>query len=102
MDIFNDDLDILEIIFYGFPRRVNERRNFFEELDNLSFFKTFRLYKETVREVLEHIEQNLEYPDHRQVKKLEFFRDKLSVQYKEQFTIAHTKRASLIICKFGT
>lgn len=33
-DIFDDDLEILEIIEQGFPRRVFQRRNYFEELDN--------------------------------------------------------------------
>lgn len=54
MDIFNNDLVILQTIINRFPRRVNERRNYFEKLDNLSFFKTFRMYKETVREILQH------------------------------------------------
>lgn len=29
-DIFDDDLEILEIIEQGFPRRVFQRRNYFE------------------------------------------------------------------------
>lgn len=58
-----DDPDILEILDYGFPRQVRQRRNYFEELDDLTFFKRFRLYKETVVNVLAQIEEHLEYPN---------------------------------------
>ncbi|KAJ8950060.1 hypothetical protein NQ314_008066, partial [Rhamnusium bicolor] len=45
-DIFEDDLDILDILDHGFPRRIYER-----------------LTKETVLELLELIEGDLEYED---------------------------------------
>lgn len=61
-DIFNDDLDILEIIDNGFPRRIYNRKNYFEDLDNLTFFKRFRLRKESVLYLLRIIEDDLEYP----------------------------------------
>lgn len=64
-DIFNDDLDIHEIIDFGFPRRVNDRPNYFEDMDNLTFFKRFRLYKETVLHILTLIEHNLEFVNDR-------------------------------------
>lgn len=61
-DVFlNDDLDILDIIDFGYPRKIYDRKNNFEELDNLTFFKRFRLMKNTVLHLLELIEQDLEY-----------------------------------------
>ena len=57
----NDDLDILDIIEFGFPRKVYERKNNFEELDNLTFFRRFRLMKVTVLHLLALIEGDLEY-----------------------------------------
>lgn len=65
MDLLDDDMDILEIIEYGFPRRVNVRRNYYEEMDNLTFFQTFRLYKATFLHILALIEENLEFRDER-------------------------------------
>ena len=67
MDLLDDDIDMLEIIEFGFPRRTNIRQNYFDEMDHLTFFKTFRLYKETVVHVLSLIKHNLEYPDKRWV-----------------------------------
>lgn len=61
-DIFNDDLDILEIIEYGFPRKIYERSDHFHTMDNLTFFRRYRLYKETVLHVLALIEEYLEFP----------------------------------------
>lgn len=61
-DVFiNDDLDILDIIDFGYPRKIYDRKNNFEELDNLTFFKRFRLMKNTVLHLLELIERDLEY-----------------------------------------
>lgn len=57
-----DDLDILEIIDFGFPRRIYERSNYFDDLDETSFFRRFRLLKGTVLLLLEIIEDQLEYP----------------------------------------
>lgn len=64
-DIFEDDLELLEILDQGMPRRVHERKNYFEILDDYTFFRKFRLYKNTVLTVLEQIEHCLEYPDDR-------------------------------------
>ncbi|XP_023312227.1 putative nuclease HARBI1 [Anoplophora glabripennis] len=61
-DIFDDDLEIIEIIENGFPRHVNQRKNYFYEMDDYTFFRKFRLYKETVVNVLEQIDHELEYP----------------------------------------
>lgn len=57
-----DDLDILEIIDFGFPRRIYERSNYFQVMDELTFFRRFRLLKETVLRIMEMIEDQLEYP----------------------------------------
>nr|CAI5817205.1 unnamed protein product [Callosobruchus analis]CAI5820002.1 unnamed protein product [Callosobruchus analis] len=57
-----DDLDILDIIEMGFPRRVYTRKQHLNDMDDLTFFKRFRLLKNTVLHVLELIEEQLEYP----------------------------------------
>ncbi|KAJ8915514.1 hypothetical protein NQ315_012395 [Exocentrus adspersus] len=62
-DIFEDDLDVLEIIEFGFPRQVYRRSNPFENLSELEFFKRYRLYKNTVRYLLTLIQEELEYPN---------------------------------------
>ncbi|XP_031332890.1 putative nuclease HARBI1 [Photinus pyralis] len=62
-DIFDDDLHILEVIEEGFPRRIHLRKNYFEEMSDFTFFRKFRLYKNTVLNVLEQIEPALEYPN---------------------------------------
>ncbi|KAK9739659.1 hypothetical protein QE152_g8848 [Popillia japonica] len=47
-DLFDDDLDILEIIDFGFPRRIiYDRTDDFNNLDDLSFFRRYRLTKPT-------------------------------------------------------
>lgn len=56
-----DDQDILDIIEYGFPRRRYERSDYFHDMDDLSFFRRFRLTKPTVLTVLEQIEDHLEF-----------------------------------------
>ncbi|KAI4455231.1 hypothetical protein MML48_9g00013038 [Holotrichia oblita] len=62
-DIFEDDMDILEIIDFGFPRTIYTRNNYFQLLDDYTFFRRFRLYKETVYHLLTLIEHELEYPN---------------------------------------
>lgn len=59
--MINDDVDALDIIDLGFPRRFYERANYFENMDELSFFRRFRLRKNTVLSILEQIEDQLEY-----------------------------------------
>lgn len=56
-----DDVDILNIIDFGFPRRLNVRRNYIDDMDDLSFFRRFRLTKPATISLLELIENNLEY-----------------------------------------
>nr|CAI5840543.1 unnamed protein product [Callosobruchus analis] len=60
-DFFDDDVEVVDIVEYGIPRRFYQRPNYFEELVELSFFKRFRLYKNTVMTVLLRIEHQLEY-----------------------------------------
>lgn len=44
MDLFelneylDDETDILELIEYGFPRKIYDRKNYFESMDELNFF----------------------------------------------------------------
>lgn len=57
----DDDLDILDIINFGFPRRVYERTDYFNNMDNYSFFRRFRLTKPTVLSFLENIEEEIEF-----------------------------------------
>lgn len=59
--LLDDDLDIIEIIDFGFPRRNYQREEYFDLMDNLSFFKRFRLTKQTTLNILEQIEEELEY-----------------------------------------
>lgn len=56
-----DDLDVIDIIEMGFPRRQYNREEYFDTLDNLSFFRRFRLRKPTVLQVLQEIEHLLEF-----------------------------------------
>lgn len=54
--MLEDDNDILDIIDFGFPRRVFRRINYFEEIDDMAFYRRFRLTKHTALYVLELIE----------------------------------------------
>lgn len=58
----DDDLDILDVIDLGFPRKQYTRSEYFLEMDELTFFKRFRLLKESVMHILNLIEDQLEYP----------------------------------------
>lgn len=60
-EFLENDLDILEAIEHGLPRRRYHRSNYFEELDELQFFQRFRLTKETTFGLLNEIENALEY-----------------------------------------
>lgn len=56
-----DDLEILDILDFGFPRRQYEREDYFDSLDNLSFFKRFRITKQTAEATLDLIIDQLEF-----------------------------------------
>lgn len=57
-----NEMEEFEFIINGLPRRIYERANPFYELDDVEFFMRFRLCKATVLDLLNHIEENLEYP----------------------------------------
>ncbi|KAJ8915260.1 hypothetical protein NQ315_014767 [Exocentrus adspersus] len=78
-----DDFEVLDIIDYGFPRRVYNRHNHFDNMDDLSFFRRFRLYKETVLHVLQQIEHNLEFNN--DFRYLPIFRNNSVSPYKSAF-----------------
>lgn len=63
MEFLEDDLDILNIIENGFPRRIYQRANYFEEMDELTSFKRFRLTKGSVQNILPYIEDQLRMDD---------------------------------------
>lgn len=58
-----DDLEVLDIFNDGFPRRRYNRKNYYEELDEKTFFQRFRLTKPTVLQLVEMLEDTLEHPD---------------------------------------
>lgn len=61
-EVFKDDeLNPLVLIVYGILRRIFERTNYFENLDELSFYRRFRLTKRTTERVLQLIRHHLEY-----------------------------------------
>ncbi|XP_031354452.1 putative nuclease HARBI1 [Photinus pyralis] len=62
-DILEDDLDILEVIDFGFPRMLYTRSDYFHSMDEYNFFKRFRLTKQTCLRVLIYIEEELEFPN---------------------------------------
>jgi hypothetical protein len=59
-DLFADDLDILDIIDNGFPRRRRVRSEIFNSLDEYTLFKRFRFTKETTLHFYEFIEDELD------------------------------------------
>lgn len=62
-DIFEDDLDILEVIDYGFPRLRYARSDHFHDMDEFTFYRRFRLTKQTCLYFLIEIEEFIEFPN---------------------------------------
>ncbi|KAK4887491.1 hypothetical protein RN001_003762 [Aquatica leii] len=61
-DMFlDDDVDILDIIKYGFPRRIYIRSHYLHNMDDLTFLRRFRLTKPTVLAILAQIEGQLKF-----------------------------------------
>lgn len=62
-DLFweGDDLDIVDIIDNGFPRRINQRAEYYFTMDDLGFFRRFRLTKPTVLNLLNQIQDVLTF-----------------------------------------
>lgn len=61
--ILDDDVDVIDIINFGFPRRRFEREDHFRTMDDLSFFRRFRLTKDVFLSILEQVENVLEFPN---------------------------------------
>ncbi|KAG5863175.1 hypothetical protein JTB14_018831 [Gonioctena quinquepunctata] len=64
-DFLEDDLEVLDFVDMGYPRRIFLRPNYYEEMSQMDFFRRFRLTKPTVMTLLTQIENQLEYPDDR-------------------------------------
>ena len=64
-DLSDSDDDELLIYDVRRPRWIRERNNYFEEYDDVDFKTRFRLSKESVLSVLDHIEHQLEFPTDR-------------------------------------
>ncbi|KAG5884706.1 hypothetical protein JTB14_019831 [Gonioctena quinquepunctata] len=62
-DFLEYDLEALDFVDMGYPRRIFLRPNYYEEMSQMDFFR--RLTKPTVMTLLTHIENQLEYPDDR-------------------------------------
>lgn len=58
--MIDDYQEILDIINFGFHRRRYQRSEYFDEMDNYSFFWRIRLTKPTVLDILGRIEEELE------------------------------------------
>lgn len=58
----DDELDEIILIVYGIPRRIYNRREYFYSFDELTFFRRFRVTKNTVLFILNEIEGEIEHP----------------------------------------
>ncbi|KAG5868041.1 hypothetical protein JTB14_001733 [Gonioctena quinquepunctata] len=58
----DDDLDDLNLIIYGIPRRIYHRNEYFNSWDDLTFFSRFRVTKPTSLYILNLIEAEIEHP----------------------------------------
>jgi hypothetical protein len=61
-DFLEDELYILEIIDFGFPRFQYTRSDHFHGLDKLTFYSRFNLIKASVLHFLILIEEEIEFP----------------------------------------
>ncbi|KAJ8933894.1 hypothetical protein NQ318_001687 [Aromia moschata] len=59
--VLEDDIDIIDILDFGFPRHLHVRPNYIEDMDDLGFFRRFRLMKPTVMFILDLVEDQLEF-----------------------------------------
>lgn len=62
-DYLDNDIEVLDIVEFGFPRRIYQRFDYFHDMDNLQFFQRFRLRKQIVLNILGEIEDILEFPN---------------------------------------
>lgn len=58
----DDDLEDINLIIFGIPRRIYHRYQYFQSFDDLTFFKRFRVTKPTALGILDEIEDEIEYP----------------------------------------
>lgn len=58
----DDELDELNLIFFGVPRQVYQRADYFHTFDEHTFFRRFRVTKSTALLILNLIEAEIEYP----------------------------------------
>ncbi|KAK5644374.1 hypothetical protein RI129_005674 [Pyrocoelia pectoralis] len=69
LDVLEEDDEevfvIIDLIEHGLPRQVYERADYFHQFDDAQFRRRFRLSRETVLFLLEHIEEHLEFPNNR-------------------------------------
>jgi hypothetical protein len=62
-DFLEDDLDILEIIDFGFPRFQYTKSGRFHKLDEFRFYSRFRLTKASALHFFILIEEEIEFPN---------------------------------------
>ncbi|KAJ8950839.1 hypothetical protein NQ317_007942 [Molorchus minor] len=58
----DNDLDEINLIIYGIPRRIYERAEYFHSFDNLTFYQRFRITKATALVMLDITEAQIEHP----------------------------------------
>lgn len=58
----DNDVDEINLIIFGMPRRVYNRAHYFHSFDQKTFFQRFRVTKETSLYLLEMIERHIEFP----------------------------------------
>lgn len=61
----DDELDAFDLVVYGIPRNIHVRVNYLDKYDELNFFRRFRLKKQSVINILEQIQDRLEYTHNR-------------------------------------
>jgi hypothetical protein len=61
-DSDGDVLDVINFIEFGILRTLYVRSHYFLTMDEVKFRKRFRLTKDTVMNILDQIEHNLEFP----------------------------------------
>ncbi|XP_057654873.1 LOW QUALITY PROTEIN: putative nuclease HARBI1 [Diorhabda carinulata] len=59
--ILDNDYDVMDIINDGFPRARPQRPNYFDSIDDLGFFRRFRLTKPTAKALLGEIQHTMEF-----------------------------------------
>ncbi|KAF5297685.1 hypothetical protein FQA39_LY12016 [Lamprigera yunnana] len=67
LDVLEDDdeevIVFIDLIEHGLPRQLYERADYFHQFDDAQFRRRFRLSRDSVLFLLEHIEEHLEFPN---------------------------------------